>query len=271
VWPAQVLRGALEDPAVAPGSTATGVAGAAGTPTRHVPGGLVLTSGREAIPLLKQGLVYAQDEASAAVGLVTAAVAHGRVLDACASPGGKTLAMLPHLPEGSRVFANDLRARRVALLAATLARVPGRPVPVLRSDARHLPFAGTIDTLLIDAPCSGLGTLRREPDVRWRRVPADLPGFVAVQQTLVEEGWRALAPTGRLIYATCSSEPEENESLVADLLGRRPELRLVDLRGARLPASMAPLLTAEGLLRTWPHAHGLDAFFAAVLERRDAT
>jgi 16S rRNA (cytosine967-C5)-methyltransferase len=237
-----------------------------GTPTPYVPGGVVLASGRDALALLKDGAAYAQDEASAAVGVVAGVVARGRVLDACAAPGGKTLAMRPYLPPGAIPIANDVRARRVALLAATLARAGGRRPPVLRSDARHLPFAGTIDTLLIDAPCSGLGTLRREPDVRWRRTLADLPGLVDLQRSLVEDGLRALAPGGRLIYATCSSEPEENEDLVADVLRTHPTLRRVDLRQAGLPSSMTPLLTEDGALRSWPHVHGLDAFFAAVLE-----
>jgi 16S rRNA (cytosine967-C5)-methyltransferase len=201
------------------------------------------------------------------VGVVAGTVARGRVLDACASPGGKSLAMRPLLPDGSRLVANDMRARRVALLAQTLARVPGRPIPILRSDATRLPFAGTLDTLLVDAPCSGLGTLRREPDVRWRRLPGDLPGLVGTQTALIAEGLRALAPGGRLIYATCSGEPEENEDLIAVTLATRPDVARLDLRTTALPAAMAPLLTDEGALRSWPHAHGLDAFYAVVLSR----
>ncbi len=237
----------------------------AGTPTRFVPGGLVLASGRDAVPLLAGGALYAQDEASAAVGVAAATVARGRVLDACAAPGGKSLAMLPRLPADARLVASDLRARRVALLARTLARVPGGPVTVVRSDACHLPFGPRFDTVLVDAPCSGLGTLRREPDVRWRRSPADLPGLVRTQRALVAEGLRVLTPGGRLIYATCSSEPEENEGVIQEALASHPDLALVDLREAGLPPSMTPLLTETGTLRTWPHVHGLDAFFAAVL------
>lgn len=240
-----------------------------GAPTRFVPGGRVLARGSDAMPLLRNGEAYAQDEASAAVAAVGTAVGRGRVLDACASPGGKTLAMLSLRRTGATLIASDLRARRVALLADTLRRVDDA-VPVLRSDARQLPFAGTIDTLLIDAPCSGLGTLRREPDLRWRRSPGDQPAQVTLQRALVDEGLRVLAAGGRLIYATCSSEPEENEQLVADVLAARPDWQLVDLRTTRMPASMAPLLAADGTLRTWPHVHGLDAFYAAVLERREA-
>lgn len=244
------------------------LSGVDSTPTRFVPGGVVLASGRDALGLISEGQAFAQDEASAAVGVVAGSIARGRVLDACAAPGGKTLAMRQVLSSGTRLFASDLRARRVALLAATLARVPGTPVTVVRSDARHLPFTGTVDTLLIDAPCSGLGTLRRDPDVRWRRTAADLPVLAATQRALIEEGLRALAPGGRLIYATCSSEPEENEALVGAVLTDHPELARVDLRATALPESMTALLTGEGSLRTWPHQHGLDAFFAAVLERR---
>lgn len=242
----------------------------AGRPTQFVPGGLVLDHGRDALPLLEADAAYAQDEASAAVGVAAAAVASGRVLDVCAAPGGKTLAMRPRLPDGSRVFANDLRTRRVALLAATFRRLHVT-VPIVRSDGARLPFGPVFDTVLIDAPCSGLGTLRREPDIRWRRWPRSFPGLVAMQRALIDEGLRVLAPGGRLVYATCSSEPEENEDLIASLVTARPELTRVDLRQAKLPASMTPLLTSDGALRSWPHVHRLDAFYAVVLTRRPAT
>jgi 16S rRNA (cytosine967-C5)-methyltransferase len=256
IWPLR-LAGAAEGPAIGD---------LAGAPTRFVQGGRVLERGSDAMSLLRRGEAFAQDEASAAVAAVGIAIGRGRVLDACASPGGKTLAMLSLRQEGAVLVANDLRARRVALLADTLRRTQAA-VPVLRADARHLPFTGTIDTLLVDAPCSGLGTLRREPDLRWRRTPGDQPALVALQRALVDEGLRVLAPGGRLIYATCSSEPEENEQLVAGVLADRPEWRLVDLAATRLPDSMRPLLNADGTLRTWPHAHGLDAFYAAVVQR----
>jgi len=271
VWP-MPGRSDPHDGSAPPGVGAppSGLPDIDGTATRFVPGGWVLATGRDALPLIKEGVVYAQDEASAAVGVIAGTVGRGVVLDGCASPGGKSLAMRPCLPADARLLANDVRARRVALLAATLARVPGRPIPIVRSDARHLPFHGTIDTLLVDAPCSGLGTLRREPDVRWRRSAADLPALAAMQRALIDEALHALAPDGRLIYATCSSEPEENEALVAEVLVARPDLQRLDLRLHPLPTTMAPLLTEEGALRTWPHVHGLDAFFAVVLQKSGA-
>jgi 16S rRNA (cytosine967-C5)-methyltransferase len=252
-------------PLAASASAPSALAHLEGDDTRFVPGGRVLSSGREALPLITDGVAY---EASAAVGVAAGCVGRGRVLDACASPGGKSLAMRPYLPDDARLVANDVRARRVALLASTLARVPGDRIAIVRSDARHLPFDRSIDTLLIDAPCSGLGVLRREPDVRWRRAASDLPTMAALQRSLIEEALRALAPGGRLIYATCSSEPEENEDLVADLLDSEQGLARLDLRLEGLPGSMTPLLTDDGALRTWPHAHGLDAFYAVVIERR---
>jgi 16S rRNA (cytosine967-C5)-methyltransferase len=266
IWPVAPATG--DRPSATASSFARGGSDSdvAGTATRFVPGGIVLASGRDALPLITAGEAYGQDEASAAVGVVAGTVGRGWVLDACASPGGKSLTMRRYLPEGARLVANDLRARRVALLAATLARVPGAPVPVLRSDGGHLPFAGSLDTLLVDAPCSGLGTLRRDPDLRWRRTAADLAGLVREQRSLLDEGLRTLAPGGRLIYATCSSELDENEALMAEVLRARPDLHAVDLRQAGLPASMLPLLAGDGTLRTWPHVHGLDAFYAAVLE-----
>ena len=265
MWPLGIDTNENRQPAT--GNRQSAIFDIEGTPTRFVPGGLVLTSGREALPHLRAGSAYAQDEASAAVGVVAGTVGRGRVLDACAAPGGKSLAMRTWLPPDARLVANDLRARRVALLVATLARVSEPRIPVVRSDATHLPFDRSIDTLLIDAPCSGLGTLRRDPDVRWRRTAADLPTLAAMQRSLIDEGLRALTPTGRLVYATCSSEPEENEDLIAALLHERPDLQRLDLRQERLPPSMMPLLTDAGTLRTWPHEHGLDAFFAVLLTR----
>lgn len=257
IWPAPVSGQAGVDV----------VSTSKGDSTRRVPGGKVLTSGKDAMAPLREGLVYAQDEASAAVGRVAAAVAHGVVLDACASPGGKSLVMLSHAPLAARLLAADMRARRVALLAATLRRLAGRPVPVIRLDAAALPFAASVDTLLIDAPCSGLGTLRREPDLRWRRTADDLPGFVALQRRMLEAGLEAVAAGGRVVYATCSSEPEENEHLVEDVLARRREWRRLNLETAGLPDAMRPMLQPDGTLRSWPHVHGLDAFFAAALVR----
>jgi 16S rRNA (cytosine967-C5)-methyltransferase len=236
------------------------------TATMWVPGGVMLDSGQDAVPLLSAGQAFAQDEASAAVGAAAAVAARPPVLDACAAPGGKSLVLAATLPHDARLIAADVRTRRVATLRQMLQRLAGRPVPVLRLDAGSLPFAGTLGTVLVDAPCSGLGTLRRDPDLRWRRTPDDLATFAAVQRAMLREALSAVHPGGRVVYATCSSEPDENEALVAEM-ARESGWTLVDLRQAPLPGRLHETIAPEGWLRTLPHRHGLEAFFAAVLER----
>jgi 16S rRNA (cytosine967-C5)-methyltransferase len=132
--------------------------------------------------------------------------------------------------------------------------------------AGDLPFDRTFDRVLVDAPCSGLGTIRRDPDIRWRRREADLEALARDQVTLVTRAAAVLKPGGRLVYATCSSEPEENEGVVDAFLSARGDFRLVDLR-ADPDNTLARLIDERGMLRTLPFAHGLEAFFAAAIVR----
>ena len=121
--------------------------------------------------------------------------------------------------------------------------------------------------MLVDAPCSGLGTLRRDPDIRWRRAERDLVVFARDQRALLDRAAAVVRPGGRLVYATCSSEPEENDAVVDAFLACRSDFTLLDLRGDMSPAT-GSLLDERGRLRTLPFAHGLEAFFAAALVRR---
>ena len=122
--------------------------------------------------------------------------------------------------------------------------------------------------MLVDAPCSGLGTLRRDPDIRWRRNERDLPALAAAELVMLQHAAAAVAPGGRLVYATCSSEPDENEGVVDAFLATTPAFAPLDAREAapRLPRE---LIDARGHLRTEPHAHGLEAFFGAVLVKNE--
>lgn len=235
-------------------------------PTSWVPGGVVLGAGAAGVEPIRRGRAFAQDEASAAVGAVAAAVAAPPVFDACAAPGGKTLVLATRLAEDALLVAGDLRTSRLRTLRRMLPDLVARAVPLLQADARALPFTGTLGTLLIDAPCSGLGTLRRDPDVRWRRHPGDLVVLAATQRAMLEEGMRAVRDGGRVVYATCSSEPEENESVVGAAV-ESGACRVVHLHTVGLPARLPDAVTAQGWLRTTPFAHGLESFFAAVLER----
>lgn len=241
----------------------------AGAPTTWVPGGVVLHAGHEAMPWLQSGCAYAQDEASAAVAAVAASMAQPPVFDACAAPGGKSIVLAAALSRDDLLVAGDVRSRRVATLRGLLNRVAGRTIPVVRADARAIPFAGTLGTLLIDAPCSGLGTLRREPDLRWRRTAGDVQRCADVQRAMLRDALQAVRPGGRVVYATCSSEPEENEDLMAEFV-RASGWTLADLRQVPLPGRLHDAVTPDGWLRTLPHAHGLESFFAAVLRRPGA-
>jgi 16S rRNA (cytosine967-C5)-methyltransferase len=162
------------------------------------------------------------------------------------------------------VVACDARARRMRLLAQTV-RESGAPnVRLVQVGSRdEVPFRPVFARVLVDAPCSGLGTVRRDPDIRWRRTEAQLAEFAAQQRVLLDRAAHAVASGGRLVYATCSSEPDENEEVMDAFLASHPDFRLA-------PAGAGPLAAvtdARGLLRTLPFAHGLEAFFAAALVR----
>lgn len=235
-------------------------------PARFAPDGLVVTAGN---PLRRpqDGLVFVQDEASQLVPLVVNASPGERVLDLCASPGGKTLAMAADMRDSGVIVASDVRPRRLALLRDTVRAARTRCVTIVRvPTAGALPFAARFDCVLVDAPCSGLGTVRRDPDIRWRRREEDLRVLARDQGVLLERAAEVVSPGGRLVYATCSSEPEENDEVVRAFADRRRDFRLADLRsGAH--AAVAPFIDSDGFFRTSPHAHGLEAFFAAVLTR----
>lgn len=199
----------------------------------------------------EEGLFVVQDEASQLIAEVADAHPGERVLDLCASPGGKTLAMSAGVAPRGVVIACDVRLKRVRLLQRTLqrCRVPHSSVALV-SPQGDLPFRhDSFDRVLIDAPCSGLGTVRRDPDIKWRRAPEDLPRFAAAQRELANRAADLVKPGGRLIYATCSSEPEENDDVVGAFLADRSDFSL------------------ERRHQTLPFQDGLEAFFAAVLRR----
>jgi 16S rRNA (cytosine967-C5)-methyltransferase len=234
--------------------------------TRFAPHGLRVVAGNPLRGTLHDRFVV-QDEASQLVPLALDAQPGERVLDLCAAPGGKTVAICGDMGDRGLVAACDVRGRRIALLQDTLRQAgcrEARPVYVAADGA--LPFASGFDRVLVDAPCSGLGTVRRDPDIKWRRQEDDLAALAGRQLTLLQRAAAVVRPGGRLVYATCSSEPEENEMVVERFLAGHPAFRLLDLRRDGR-AELAPVLDSRGLLRTLPFAHGLEAFFAAALQR----
>ncbi len=234
-------------------------------PTRFAPDGLVVRAGNPLLtPLAGAGLFVVQDEASQLVAAFTNPQPGERVLDVCASPGGKTTAMAAAMRDRGSIVACDVRARRVALLARAVAASGATCVRIVQADAsRDLPFRGRFSTILLDAPCSGLGTLRRDPDIRWRRAEADLPRLADAQVRMLERAAAALSAPGRLVYSTCSSEPEENEAVVGRFLEAHPEFARG--RPDALPESVQRFLTGDGDLRTLPFRDQLEGFFAAML------
>lgn len=231
-----------------------------------VPDAFVVDEG-SAIDVVNGGLAVIQDEASQLVGLFAAdAVASARrALDTCASPGGKT-AMMAAATTGV-VVASDVRDRRMSLLRKTVAASGASNVRLVQADVlKPLPFSQPFDLVFVDAPCSGLGTLRRDPDIRWRRREADLAPFAAVELTMLRRAADAVAPGGQLIYATCSSEPEENDRVTDTFLATTPGFVPVDARDVSrtIPATA---IDTRGHLRTQPHLHELEAFFAAAFRK----
>ena len=226
-------------------------AGVETRPTMRAAHGLVVIEGRAlSTAAFTEGRFLVQDEASQLVGELAAAGSGARVFDLCASPGGKTLA-LSAAPQTSLIVASDVRAPRVRLLVRTVARcrVPNARVVYVPA-AGPLPFAdGAFDTVLVDAPCSGLGTVRRDPDIKWRRSAEDLSVFAVAQGELIRRAARLVRSGGTLVYATCSSEPEENGDVVAAFLAERPDY------------------TQLGVHETLPFRDGLEAFFATGLRR----
>lgn len=233
--------------------------------TRFAPHGLRVVSGN---PLQhpRHDLFLVQDEASQLVPLAVDAQPGERTLDLCAAPGGKTVMMSADMHDTGVLVACDIRARRVALLRETIRQAGSRHAhPVQVPSEGALPFGLPFDRVLVDAPCSGLGTVRRDPDIKWRRSESDLAGLAARQLTLLTRAASAVAPGGRLVYATCSSEPEENEEVVDRFLSADSAFRLIDLRRVGR-AELHPVLDDRGMLRTLPFVHGLEAFFAAVMQ-----
>jgi 16S rRNA (cytosine967-C5)-methyltransferase len=241
-------------------------------PTMVAPDGLVVTQGNPLhTPLAEGGLFVLQDEASQAVASLSLASQGERVLDTCASPGGKSAAIAAAVGTEGLVVAGDVRGRRIDLLRQTLTRVgASRAVPVQIDLHAPLPFVPVFDCVFVDAPCSGLGTIRRDPEIRWRRAPAELTPLAAAQLRMLRHAAPAVRPGGRLVYATCSSEPEENEEVVTAFLSSETSFTPLAREGVvdRLPGTMRHLINEAGHLRSWPWQHGLEAFFGAVCVRR---
>ena len=201
-------------------------------PARYAPDALIVRSGNPLrTPLAGTGQFVLQDEASQLVALLAAPEPGMNVLDTCASPGGKTTAMAAMTGDRAHIVATDVRDARVQLLRDTVNASGAHNIHVLQADLETpLPFAPVFDVVFVDAPCSGLGTVRRDPDIRWRRAEADLMPLAKAQLKMIRNAADVVCKGGRLVYATCSSEPEENDRVVADFLSANDSFEQVNLR-----------------------------------------
>ncbi|MFC7359631.1 RsmB/NOP family class I SAM-dependent RNA methyltransferase [Nocardioides astragali] len=230
---------------------------AGGTRTTLSPYGVVLAGGDPAaVPAVAEGRAGVQDEGSQLVALAMADAPllgrDERWLDLCAGPGGKA-ALLASLAaqRGARLVANERQPHRATLVASAMRAVPPEAVHVLAGDGTRPAWVpGTFDRVLVDAPCSGLGALRRRPESRWRRTPADVDVLVGLQQVLLDVALESVRPGGVVVYATCSPVVAETVDVVAAVLARRDDTHEVDR------------------FQLWPHREGTDAMFAATLRRR---
>lgn len=213
----------------------------------------------------RAGLYTVQDEASQLVTLYCAPAANARILDLCAAPGGKTTALAEAAPDG-HVDALDRIPRKTARITDAVRRLGLGNVAVYTGDAAgRLSFApepGTYDLVLLDAPCSGLGVLRRHPEAKWRVQPADLERLRGEQARLLEAAARHVRPGGTLVYSVCTTTPEETTALVAEFTQKNADFAPVAPEGAAFEGAVL-----GEALRLWPHHHRTDGFFAARFRR----
>jgi 16S rRNA (cytosine967-C5)-methyltransferase len=217
----------------------------------------------------QQGWFEVQDEGSQLLCQLVAPRRGEMVVDFCAGAGGKTLALGAMMRSSGRLYAFDVSDKRLSKLKPRLARSGLSNVHPVVIDSEHdvkiKRLAGKIDRVLVDAPCSGLGTLRRNPDLKWRQSPQSVAELTAKQASIVAAAARLVKPGGRLVYATCSLLGEENEAIVERFIAEHPQFQRVPANQV-LAEQKIPLDTGE-YLSLWPHRHGVDGFFAAVMQR----
>lgn len=253
------------------------LAGLHARPTPYSPWGLRL-GGKPALTRLDafaRGAIEVQDEGSQLLALLADARRGQMVVDFCAGAGGKTLALGAAMRNTGRLYAFDVSAHRLENLKPRLARSKlsnVHPAAIAHErDDRVKRLAGKIDRVIVDAPCSGLGTLRRNPDLKWRQSPQALAELTAKQAAILESASRLLKSGGRIVYATCSLLRAENEDIAAAFSASHPGLRRLSVRELLESAKIehaAELCSEDGIdLRLWPHRHGTDGFYAAAWEK----
>ena len=249
-------------------------AGIAAEPTPHSPWGLRLQDkpALQRTEVFTRGAIEVQDEGSQLLALLVDAHRGEMVVDFCAGAGGKTLALGAAMRSTGRLYAFDVSGHRLDALKPRMARSGlsnVHPAAIAHErDERVKRLSGKIDRVLVDAPCSGLGTLRRNPDLKWRQSEQSVTELVAKQTAILDSAARLVKSGGRLVYATCSVMPQENEAVAQAFSQAHPDFEPLNVSQELTRLKVEPaadLCTADGqFLRLWPHRHGTDGFFAAV-------
>jgi 16S rRNA (cytosine967-C5)-methyltransferase len=240
-------------------------------PTAFSPDGLLLVSPAASLretASWRKGLIRIQDEASQLIARLVAPKPGESLLDLCAGTGGKTLHLAALMENRGNLMAVDHQPEKLRLLREEAGRLGVTIVETQTADAIAVPpetFRGFFDRVLLDAPCSGLGTLRRNPEIRWRLIPKDLNKCIQFQKLLLASAADCVRPGGRLVYSVCTVTPEENEAVIEDLLNGRTDFSLIKppIAGGIPPEIIDP----AGFFRSFPHRHGTDGFFGALLIR----
>lgn len=236
------------------------------------PDGLVMEGGHAAgTEWFRQGLFTVQDESSMLVAPALAADPGMRVLDACAAPGGKTTHIAALMQNRGEIIASDVHPHKRDLIAQNAKRLGITIIEPIVSDALHLgeKKLGTFDRILLDAPCTGFGVIRRKPDLKWNKTPDDVKAIAELQYKLLESVAALLAPGGLLVYSTCTIEPEENQLIVHRFVKNHPAFELDRTLADDLPASVRDKIdTTEGFVQVLPHHFESDGFFIARLKRK---
>jgi 16S rRNA (cytosine967-C5)-methyltransferase len=214
-------------------------------------------------PLFSRGYFYFQDPSSQSVSLLARAKPGDDVLDLCAAPGGKASAVLEQMGDSGKLLAVDLSDQKLSLIKENFTRLGLKSYSLICADAANFAISKRFDLVLIDAPCSGLGALRRRLDIRWRIKEPDIARLAQLQLQILNNAAGLVKPSGAMVYSTCTLTPEENRGAVKKFLAQNHEFTIDDA-GRYLPRE----LVQDGFFVSWPHLHGMDGAFAARLIRQ---
>jgi 16S rRNA (cytosine967-C5)-methyltransferase len=239
--------------------------GIAAEPTRFSPDGIALRDTLTYGDLsFVRGLFVVQDEASQLVTYLLGPRPGERILDACAAPGGKTTHIAQLTADTGEIIAVEKDTRRITRLRENIETLGIKSVSIINADILDLADAGPFDRILLDAPCSATGVIRKNPDVKYRHTEKDLLAYKSRQAELLQASSRLLKKGGALVYSVCSTEPEEGEEAVKEFLKAAADFRIIDTEVTFLRDFID-----RGLLRTYPHRHNMDGFFGALLCRKE--